>query len=71
MEIIVIVQKLGKHGDKSPVVFLDLQLGQRRWEEIKVQIEEDRDFQLYCDCELWRGDPTNLDMVDHIRGHYT
>ena len=70
MEVIVIIQKLGKHGDKTPVVFLDPAEGQKRWEEIKEEFKTDKNAQLYYDCELWRGEPQNLDRVDYVEGHY-
>ena len=71
MEIVVIIQKLGKHGDKTPIVFLDLTEGQKHWEEIKELYLSDKEIQLYCDCELWRGEATSLMLVACMKGHYT
>ena len=71
MEIVVIIQKLGKHGDRTPVVFLDLAEGQKHWEEIKTEFNHDEDAQRYYDCELWRGEATSLRLVAYLKGHYT
>lgn len=70
MEIILIMKKIDKQDVKTPVVFLDLAEGQKYWEEIKFQTAEDNGAQLYCDCELWQGEPKALEMVDHFQGHY-
>jgi hypothetical protein len=70
MKIILIMKKMDKQDVKSPVVFLDLVEGQKCWEEIKFQTAEDKKAQLYCDCELWQGEPKALQMVDNLSGHY-
>jgi hypothetical protein len=70
MEIVLIIKKIDKQDVKTPVVFLDLAEGQKYWKSLKNRTAEDKKAQLYCDCELWQGEPKALQMVDNLSGHY-